>query len=35
MKYYVLTKSYGLDGKKWSAKQIAKDLGIQGSSALC
>ena len=29
---YVLTKSYGLDGKKLSAKQIAKDLGIQGSS---
>lgn len=29
---YVLCKSYGLTGKKLSAKQIAKDLGIQGSS---
>jgi len=29
---YVLAKSYGLTGKKLSAKQIAADLGIQGSS---
>ena len=29
---YVLCKSYGLTGKKLSAKQIAEDLGIQGSS---
>ena len=29
---YVLSKSYGLTGKKLSAKQIAKDLGIQGVS---
>ena len=29
---YVLAKSYGLTGKKLSAKQIASDLGIQGSS---
>ena len=29
---YVLAKSYGLTGKKLSAKQIAKDLGIQGVS---
>jgi len=29
---YVLKKSYGLDGKKLSAKQIAQNLGIQGSS---
>jgi len=29
---YVLTKSYGLVGKKLSAKQIASNLGIQGSS---
>ena len=29
---YVLSKSYGLTGKKLSAKQIAKDLGIQGTS---
>ena len=29
---YVLAKSYGLTGKKLSAKQIAVDLGIQGSS---
>ena len=29
---YVLTKSYGLTGKKLSAKQIAADLGIQGTS---
>ena len=29
---YVLNRSYGLSGKKLSAKQIAADLGIQGSS---
>ena len=29
---YVLAKSYGLTGKKLSAKQIASDLGIQGVS---
>ena len=29
---YVLSKSYGLTGKKLSAKQIAKDLNIQGVS---
>jgi len=29
---YVLSKSYGLTGRKLSAKQIAKDLGIQGVS---
>ena len=29
---YVLSKSYGLTGKKLPAKQIAKDLGIQGTS---
>ena len=29
---YVLAKSYGLTGKKLSAKQIASDLGIQGTS---
>ena len=29
---YVLSKSYGLTGKKLSAKQRAKDLGIQGVS---
>jgi RNA polymerase sigma factor (sigma-70 family) len=29
---YVLSKSYGLTGKKLSAKQIAADLGIQGAS---
>ena len=29
---YVLCKSYGLNGKKLSAKQIAADLGIKGSS---
>ena len=29
---YVLNKSYGLSGKKLSAKQIASDLGIQGVS---
>ena len=30
---FVLSKSYGLDGPKWSAKQIAKALDIQGVSA--
>ena len=29
---YVLYKRYGLTGKKLSAKQIARDLGIQGTS---
>ena len=29
---YVLAKSYGLTGKKLSAKQIASDLGIEGVS---
>ena len=29
---YVLSKSYGLTGKKLSAKQIAADLGIKGTS---
>jgi RNA polymerase sigma factor (sigma-70 family) len=29
---YVLSKSYGLTGKKLSAKEIAADLGIQGTS---
>ena len=29
---FVLSKSYGLDGPKWSAKQIAKALDIQGTS---
>jgi RNA polymerase sigma factor (sigma-70 family) len=29
---FVLSKSYGLDGPKWSAKEIAAKLGIQGSS---
>ena len=29
---YVLNKSYGLSGKKLSAKQIAADLGIKGTS---
>jgi len=29
---YVLSKSYGLTGKKLSAKEIAADLGIQGAS---
>ena len=28
----MLNKSYGLSGKKLSAKQIASDLGIQGTS---
>ena len=30
---FVLSKSYGLDGPKWSAKEIAKALEIQGVSA--
>ena len=30
---FVLNKSYGLDGKKWSAKEIAKALEIEGVSA--
>jgi RNA polymerase sigma factor (sigma-70 family) len=30
---FVLSKSYGLEGPKWSAKQIAKALDIQGVSA--
>jgi len=30
---FVLSKSFGLDGPKWSAKQIAKALEIQGTSA--
>lgn len=29
---FVLSKSYGLDGPKWSAKQIAQALDIQGVS---
>ena len=29
---FVLNKSYGLDGPKWSAKEIAKALDIQGTS---
>jgi RNA polymerase sigma factor (sigma-70 family) len=29
---FVLSKSYGLDGPKWSAKEIAKSLDIKGSS---
>jgi Lon protease-like protein len=29
---FVLSKSYGLDGSKWSAKEIAKALDIQGTS---
>jgi Lon protease-like protein len=28
---FVLSKSYGLDGSKWSAKEIAKALDIQGT----
>ena len=32
MKCYVLSKSYGLTVPKWSAKQIANDLGIKGVS---
>lgn len=30
---FVLNKSYGLDGPKWNAKEIAKALDIQGVSA--
>ena len=30
---FVLNKSYGLDGPKWSAKQIAEKLDIKGVSA--
>ena len=30
---FVLSKSYGLDGPKWSAKQIAEKLDIKGVSA--
>ena len=30
---FVLSKSYGLDGPKWSAKEIAEKLNIQGVSA--
>ena len=30
---FVLSKSFGLDGDKWSAKEIAKALDIQGVSA--
>jgi DNA-directed RNA polymerase specialized sigma subunit len=30
---FVLSKSYGLDGPKWTAKQIAKALEINGVSA--
>jgi RNA polymerase sigma factor (sigma-70 family) len=30
---FVLNKSYGLDGKKWSANEIAKALEIKGISA--
>jgi RNA polymerase sigma factor (sigma-70 family) len=30
---FVLSKSFGLDGPKWSAKEIANTLEIQGSSA--
>ena len=30
---FVLNKSYGLDGPKWSAKEIAKALQIKGVSA--
>ena len=33
MKYFVLSKSFGLDGDKWSAKEIAKSLDIKGVSA--
>jgi len=29
---FVLSKSYGLDGPKWSAKEIAKALDIKGTS---
>ena len=30
---FVLSKSYGLNGRKWSAKEIAEKLDIQGVSA--
>ena len=30
---FVLSKSFGLDGPKWSAKELAKALEIQGTSA--
>jgi hypothetical protein len=30
---FVLSKSYGLDGPKWSAKQIADKLEIKGVSS--
>ena len=30
---FVLNKSYGLDGKKWSANDIATGLDIKGVSA--
>ena len=30
---FVLSKSYGLDGIKWSANEIAKALEIKGVSA--
>ncbi|MCP4803247.1 MAG: hypothetical protein GY891_10450 [Bacteroidetes bacterium] len=30
---FVLSKSYGLDGPKWSANEIATGLNIQGVSA--
>jgi DNA-directed RNA polymerase specialized sigma subunit len=30
---FVLSKSFGLDGDKWSAKEIAKSLDIKGVSA--
>ena len=30
---FVLSKSYGLDGPKWSAKEIAEKLDIKGVSA--
>ena len=30
---FVLSKSYGLEGPKWSAKDIAKALDIKGVSA--
>jgi len=30
---FVLNKSFGLDGPKWSAKKIAESLDIQGTSA--
>ena len=32
-KVFVLNKSYGLDGKKWSANDIAAGLDIKGVSA--